>query len=103
MAGERIPACACHLADLASPNLAAVVQTALRDPEQDLSALLDRARQDASAKLRGEDLRAIMGPSDPMTHESFDSAGRLCNQAILAALKQRGIGTGGEPSRLAPG
>jgi hypothetical protein len=64
---------------------------ALRDPGQDLSALLNRAQQDTSANLRGEDLRAIMGPSDPMAHESFDSAARLCNEAIQAALKHRGI------------
>ncbi len=91
MPGERISACACHLADLMSRSLAAVIQTALRDPEQDLTVLVDRAQQDASEKLRGKDLRAIMGPSDPVAIESFHAAGVLCNQAIGAALKHRGI------------
>ena len=91
MAGERIPATACHLADLMSTSLGAVVQTTVRDPQQDIPALIEQARQEARAKLRGEDLQAIMGPVDPMTHESFHAAGVLCILAIGAALKHRGV------------
>jgi len=89
--GERIPACACHLAALAAPPLAEVVRKVLREPGQNLSALIDRAQQDALAKLRGKDLRAIMGPVDDMAQEAFETATRLCNDALLEAVKHQGV------------
>jgi hypothetical protein len=91
MSAERIPACAGHLAALATPHLAEVVETALREPGQDLSALLDLARQNAAAKLRGKALRSIMGPVDDMAQEAFETAAQLCNDALTEAMKDPGV------------
>jgi len=91
MSAERIPACAGHLAALATPHLAEVVETVLREPGQDLDALVEQARKDARAKLRGKDLRTIMGPIDDMAQEAFQIASQLCNDALIEAVKDQRV------------
>jgi hypothetical protein len=76
---------------LASPEVATMLESALRDPDQDLEALVDRAHQNASEKLRGKGLRAIMGPPDLMSTESFAAAVVLCNEAIRSAIRYRAV------------
>jgi hypothetical protein len=86
VAAERIPALARHLVGVASPGLSFAIDEAERNPEYDLKALIDQSRKEASAKLRGEDVRAIMGQTDWMSQEALVAAIELCHEAILAAL-----------------
>jgi len=92
MAGEeRLAACAGHLVTLAAPELAEIIQEALRDPGQDPSALVDRAQRDMSAKLRGKALRAILGPEDAWSLEAFYAAALLSNTALEDAMTARQV------------
>ena len=86
MAGERIPALAGYLVLNAVPHLAQVVETALQEPGQDLEVLLDRAIENASAKLCGTTLASILGSRDAMAEEAFLSASQLCTDALLEAM-----------------
>lgn len=87
MAGERIPALALYLAGLASPIISAAIERSKRNPKRDLPGLIDQARLDADAGLSGRVLRLILGGEDQIALESFETAARLCNEAIIFALK----------------
>ncbi len=91
MAGERIAACACYFVALASPDHAAAVDRALGKPKPDIGPLLNRALENVLAKIRGEDVRAILGPIDDISGESIHAAARLSLDAIVAALSRKGV------------
>ena len=90
MAGERIAACASYLVENATPHIAEVVRKLRQEPRQTWDLLLDQAFDKAHESLCPIRVRAILGPvGDDWTKEAYASAGKLCFEAIVTAMRDQ--------------
>jgi hypothetical protein len=92
MATRRIPVCAGYLVRNAAPHIAGAIEHIRNQPCGELKRIIEDAIDASRSTLSLACVQHIMGsPLDPMAFESLAAAGRLCNEAIEAALKRPGI------------
>lgn len=87
MAGERIPACALYLVRMTSPGLAQSMNVADQDCNvKDLAVVHDQIQE-----LQERDIKLIMGDSDDIALESFNSSVILFIESIVEAVTHREV------------